>query len=319
MELKPGDIAFRGNFATVDDQMRVIDRRAGRIESGTDELAKSLNMEIDGVEIMVKEGVEHRAGVVFRGEGLSPDVTDVDPHEEGRRVLESKPIKPEAKRTAEIVNKFIVKSYEILDNHPVNMKRRKEGKKPANIIMLRGAGIVPEIENFNKKYNLKGACIVGVPLLSGLCRLAGMDVLKVPGVTGTVNTNMENKIRYAIDALRDYDFILINIKATDVAGHDGNGNLKKEIIERIDGAVAPLLENLDRVTLMVTGDHSTPCSVKDHTGDPLPVMVVTEGIRRDGIDQFDEISAARGSLRIRGSDVMNILMNYSERAEKFGA
>ncbi|HEU13182.1 MAG TPA: 2,3-bisphosphoglycerate-independent phosphoglycerate mutase [Euryarchaeota archaeon] len=319
MELKPGDIAFRGNFATVDDQMRVIDRRAGRIESGTDELAKSLNMEIDGVEIMVKEGVEHRAGVVFRGEGLSPDVTDVDPHEEGRRVLESKPIKPEAKRTAEIVNKFIFKSYEILDNHPVNMKRRKEGKKPANIIMLRGAGIVPEIENFNKKYNLKGACIVGVPLLSGLCRLAGMDVLKVPGVTGTVNTNMENKIRYAIDALRDYDFILINIKATDVAGHDGNGNLKKEIIERIDGAVAPLLENLDRVTLMVTGDHSTPCSVKDHTGDPLPVMVVTEGIRRDGIDQFDEISAARGSLRIRGSDVMNILMNYSERAEKFGA
>jgi 2,3-bisphosphoglycerate-independent phosphoglycerate mutase len=146
-----------------------------------------------------------------------------------------------------------------------------------------------------------------------------MDVIKVPGVTGTVNTNMENKIRYAIEATRDYDFILVNIKATDVAGHDGNGRLKKEIIERVDSAIEPFLDNLDKITLMITGDHSTPCSVKDHTGDPLPVLVVTEGIRRDGIDEFDEVSVSRGSLRIRGHDVINVLLNYSDRAEKFGA
>ncbi len=319
MELKPGDIAFRGNFATVNNDLRVIDRRAGRIESGTDELANSLNMVIDGVEIFVKEGVEHRAGVVFRGEGLSPDVTDVDPHEEGKKVLRAEGNSPEGKRTAEIINKFVEKSYQILKDHPVNKKREKEGKLPANIIMVRGAGIVPELENFNKKYNLKGACIVGVPLLSGICKLAGMDVIKVPGATGTVKTNMENKINYALENFKKYDFILVNIKAPDVAGHDGNGKLKKEIIERVDRAIEPLLGKLDELTIMITGDHSTPCSVKDHTGDPLPVMVVTEGIRCDGIKDFDEISVSRGSLRIKGSDVMNILLNYGDRAEKFGA
>ncbi|MFP3317753.1 MAG: 2,3-bisphosphoglycerate-independent phosphoglycerate mutase [Thermoplasmata archaeon] len=319
MDLRPGDIAFRGNFATVDSNMVVLDRRAGRIDKGTDELAKALNIVIDGVEIMVKEGVEHRAGVVFRGAGLSPNVTDVDPHEEGKSILKARALTEDGKKTADIINKFISKSYEILENHPVNKQRKKEGKMPANIIMLRGAGIVPELEGFNKKYGMKGACIVGVPLLSGLCKLAGMDVIKVPGVTGTVNTNMKNKIRYAIEATRDYDFILVNIKATDVAGHDGNGRLKKEIIERVDSAIEPFLDNLDKITLMITGDHSTPCSVKDHTGDPLPVLVVTERIRRDGIDEFDEVSVSRGSLRIRGNDVINVLLNYSDRAEKFGA
>lgn len=319
MDLKPGDIAFRGNFATVDDELRVIDRRAGRIDSGTDELAKSLNMVIDGVEIMVKEGVEHRAGVVFRGENLSPDVTDVDPHEEGKKVLRSKATTPAGTRTAEIINKFIIKSHEVLEEHPVNIRRKREGKRPANIIMLRGAGIVPELQNFNKKYGIRGACIVGVPLLSGICKLAGIDVIKVPGATGTVNTDMEKKILYALNATNDYDFILVNIKATDVAGHDGNGHLKRKIIERVDSAIEPLVENLDKITLMVTGDHSTPCSVKDHTGDPVPVLIVTRGIRGDGIDKFDEISVSRGSLRIKGSDVMNVLLNYSDRAEKFGA
>ncbi|MEM0152134.1 MAG: 2,3-bisphosphoglycerate-independent phosphoglycerate mutase [Thermoplasmata archaeon] len=319
MELKPGDIAFRGNFATVDNHMKVIDRRAGRINSGTSELANSLNMTIDDVEIMVKEGVEHRAAVVFRGKGLSPDVTDIDPHEEGKTLLKSKGKSIEGEKTAIIVNKFVEKSYEILKNHPINKERERRGQPPANIMMIRGAGIVPELENFNKKYNMTGACIVGVPLLSGLCKLAGLNVINVPGATGTINTNMDNKIKYALENLKNYDFILVNIKAPDIAGHDGNGKLKKEIIEKVDKAIEPLIEKLEDLTIMITGDHSTPCSVKDHTGDPLPVIVVTHGIRSDGILEFDEISASRGSLRIKGKDVMNILLNYSDRAEKFGA
>ncbi|MEM3748621.1 MAG: alkaline phosphatase family protein, partial [Thermoplasmata archaeon] len=143
--------------------------------------------------------------------------------------------------------------------------------------------------------------------------------INVPGATGTINTNMDNKIKYALENLKNYDFILVNIKAPDIAGHDGNGKLKKEIIEKVDKAIEPLIEKLEDLTIMITGDHSTPCSVKDHTGDPLPVIVVTHGIRSDGILEFDEISASRGSLRIKGKDVMNILLNYSDRAEKFGA
>ncbi len=319
MDLKPGDIAFRGNFATINDNMVVIDRRAGRIETGQKELAESLNMEIDGVEIFVKEGVEHRVGVVFRGDNLSPYVSDVDPHSENVKIHEAKPLKEEARRTADIVNKFVRKSYEILNRHPVNRKRMEEGKFPANVVLLRGAGIVPSLENFGKRYGLKAGCIVGVPLISGICKLAGIETIQVPGATGTVSTNMENKVKYAIESLKNYDFILMNIKATDIAGHDGKPLLKKEIIEREDKAFEPLLKIIEDTLIMITGDHSTPCSVKDHTGDPLPLLLVTKGIRSDGIEEWNETSARNGSLRIMGKDVMNVLMNYSDRAEKFGA
>ena len=319
MDLKPGDIAFRGNFATVDKSLRVIDRRAGRIDTGTDKLASSLNIEIDGINIMVKEGVEHRAGVVFRGDGLSPNVSDVDPHQENVFVHESRPLDNGAEKTADVLNKFTRKSYEILDQHPVNVERKKQGKNPANILLTRGAGIVPELDNFNEKYRLKSACVVGVPLISGICKLAGITPIKVPGATGTTNTNMQKKVKYAIDAFKTYDFLLMNIKATDVAGHDGNAVLKKEMIEKADIALEPVLDLLDEITVMITGDHSTPCTVKDHTGDPLPVLISTNGIRSDGIEEWNEISASRGSLRITGRDVINVLLNYSDRAEKFGA
>ena len=319
MNLKPGDIAFRGNFATVDRDLNVIDRRAGRIESGTEKLAESLNMKMDDVEILAKEGVEHRIAVVFRGKGLSPKITDTDPHEENVPVKESRPLDDSGKKMADLVNRFTRKSFDILDSHPVNIERRNSGKRPANIVLLRGAGVVPELENFEKKYFLHAACIVGVPLISGICSLAGITPLKIKGATGTINTDMNAKIRGAIDSLSRYDFVLINIKATDIAGHDGNALLKKEIIERADRAMEPLRDILKDTVIMITGDHSTPCSVKDHTGDPLPIMIVTDGIRSDNVTSFDEISAVKGSLRIRGSDVMNLLMNYSDRAEKFGA
>ncbi|MGC9176366.1 MAG: 2,3-bisphosphoglycerate-independent phosphoglycerate mutase [Thermoplasmata archaeon] len=319
MDLKPGDVAFRGNFATVNDNFIVVDRRAGRIDNGTDELAKSLNMKIGDAEILVKEGVEHRAAVVLRGKNLSSKITDVDPHQENASVKESKPLDEKAKLTSDLINEFTRRSYKILDSHPINIERKKSGKNPANILLVRGAGIVPELEDFNKKFNLKAACIVGVPLISGICKLAGIKPISVPGATGTLNTNMENKIKYAIENLKEFDFILMNIKATDIAGHDGNAILKKEVIERADKAFEPLLEHLDEYTIMITGDHSTPCSVKDHTGDPLPVLISTSGIRSDGIDEWNEISAAKGSLRISGKDVINVLLNYSDRAEKFGA
>lgn len=320
MELNPGDLAFRANFATVDENKIVIDRRAGRIDSGTDELAKSINIKIENVEFIIKEGVEHRAALVMRGTNLSANITDADPHDSGIQVKTVTAKSAEAERTARLLNLFIEESYNILKAHPVNIKRVQEQKLPANIILPRGPGMVPTLESFEKKYNLKAACVVGIPLIAGICKLAGITPINAEGATGGLNSNFNSKILTAFNALNDFDFVLVNIKAPDVAGHDGNAYKKKEVIERIDIALGYIRENIRKDTILaITGDHSTPCSVKDHSGDPVPLLVFGPGVRRDSVKEFDEIAVMSGGLNINGTQLMNVLMNLSDRSEKFGA
>jgi 2,3-bisphosphoglycerate-independent phosphoglycerate mutase len=322
MDIEPGDIAFRCNFATVNEDMVVVDRRAGRIKEGTHELVEAINgMKIEDVQVFVKEGVEHRAALVLRGPQLSPHVSDVDPHDKGVRIHEAKPLKPEAEKTARILNEFVRKSYEILKEHPVNKERVKKGLMPANILLPRGAGMVPHLENFEGKYNMRAACVVGTPLIRGICKLAGIHPIDFPGATGSYDTDMKGKIREAIKALAkdNYDFVLINIKATDIAGHDMLPRKKVEVIERIDEAMEYLLQILpEDVAVVITADHSTPCTVGDHSGDPVPIMIYSTDTRAEG-DEFNEVSCAKGSLRIRGSDLMQMILNVTNRAEKFGA
>ncbi|EDY34577.1 2,3-bisphosphoglycerate-independent phosphoglycerate mutase, archaeal form subfamily [Aciduliprofundum boonei T469] len=322
MDIEPGDVAFRCNFATVDENLVVVDRRAGRIKEGTHELVSAINgIKIEDVEIFVKEGVEHRAALVLRGSGLSPYVSDVDPHDTGLKIHEAKPLKPEAEKTARILNEFVKRAYEILKEHPVNKEREKKGLKPANILLPRGAGMAPHLENFVKKYNMKAACVVGTPLIRGICKLAGIHPIDFPGATGSYDTDMEGKIREAIKALAkdDYEFVLVNIKATDIAGHDMLPRKKVEVIERIDEAMGYLLEILpEDIVVVITADHSTPCSVGDHSGDAVPIMIYAEDSRAEG-SEFNEVACAKGSLRIRGSDLMQMILNATNRADKFGA
>ncbi len=320
MDLKPGDLAFRANFATVDEHQNVIDRRAGRIEEGTAELARAINIKIEDIEFIVKEGVEHRAALVMRGPGLSANITDADPHEAGLKIRTVTAKSAEAEKTARLLNMYIEKSYQILKEQPVNKMRAQAQKLPANIILPRGPGMVPNLESFEKKYNLKSACVVGIPLIAGICKLAGITPIKAEGATGGLNSNFQSKIETAVNALKDHDFVLVNLKAPDVAGHDGNANKKKEVIERIDIALAYLRAHIDKDTVLaITGDHSTPCSVKDHSGDPVPLLIFGHGIRRDSVKEFDEIAVMTGALNIRGIQLMNILLNLSDRSEKFGA
>jgi 2,3-bisphosphoglycerate-independent phosphoglycerate mutase len=320
MELKPGDLAFRANFATVDENKNVIDRRAGRIDAGTDELARALNIKIEDVEFIVKEGVEHRAALVMRGTGLSANITDADPHEAGVPIKTVTAKSAEAEKTARLLNMFIEQSYQLLKEQPLNKKRAQDQKLPANIILPRGPGMVPNLESFEKKYNLKGACVVGIPLIAGICKLAGITPIKAEGATGGLNSNFKSKIETAFAALNDHDFVLVNLKAPDVAGHDGNAYVKKEVIERIDLALAYLRSHINKDTVLaITGDHSTPCSVKDHSGDPVPLLIFGHGIRKDAVKEFDEIAVMTGALNIKGIQLMNILMNLSDRSEKFGA
>ncbi len=322
LDLKHGDIAFRCNFSTVDEKMNVVDRRAGRIREGTHELAKALDgMEIDGVKVIFKESVEHRAVLVLRGDGLSPKISDADPHDLGPiHKVKALDDSEEAKRTAEIVNEFVKRSYEILKEHPVNLKRMEKGLMPANIVLPRGAGVVPRLESMEKRHNIRAGAIAGVSIVKGVCRLAGMEIIDVKGAKGSADSDFTAKIEAGMDYLKKGDMVLINMKAPDLFGHDGDPEGKKNIIEKIDASMEVLKDALDNTIIAITADHSTPCDVMDHSGDPVPLIIAGKGVRTDDIEVFGERAAAKGGIgRIKGGDLLNILMQLAGLSEKFGA
>lgn len=332
MDVECGDVSLRCNFSTVDENMVVTDRRAGRIGEGTQELEKAIDgMNIGGVSVKFKAAVEHRAVLLLRDRKypLSADVTDCDPHSEGLRVAKCAPTQSAktedeleaAQFTANVINDFVAKSYEVLKNHPVNQKRIKEGKPPANIILPRGAGIAPFIDPLEKKYGLKSSCVAGITLVRGICRFVGMKIVEVPGATGTADTDIKAKFDAALRELDTKDFVLVNIKAMDLFGHDDDAKGKAAFAQKIDAHCKRLMSSVNDGTIIaITADHSTPCSVRDHSGDPVPLAVWGNGVRPDCVRSFDEVSCAQGALgRIRGSDLMPILLDLANRGEKFGA
>lgn len=322
IKLAAGDIAFRGNFASVDDERKLTDRRAGRIREGTDELATALDgLRLGRIQAIVRAGTEHRVAVVLRGRGLSPKVTDTDPHEIGAEILESKPIAPAAKATAKAVNAFTKQAYKVLHNHRVNRARTAKGEPPANIIVLRGAGVFPDLAPITERLHLTAAGIAGVALIRGMFRTVGMEVIDVPGATGGLDTNMTAKADASVEALHTYDLVVLHVKAPDLSGHDGDASGKSRVIERMDAMMGHLKADLSSDTVVaITADHSTPVALKDHSGDPVPLTIFGEGVRVDDVLNFDERSVARGALgRVRGTDVMNLLLSASNRAEKYGA
>ncbi|GAA5818310.1 MAG: 2,3-bisphosphoglycerate-independent phosphoglycerate mutase [Methanobrevibacter sp. CfCl-M3] len=328
LDIKAKDVAFRCNFSTVDDNYIVTDRRAGRIKENTTPLINELNkMKIEGyedIEIIFKESTGHRAVLILRGENLSDEITDADPKVVGKtpKTVHSTTNSPNAEKTADLLNKIIKESYNILRNHPINLNRIKNNEAPANIIIPRGVGLVPEIEELNKKYGIKSACIAETGLIIGIARFAGMDIIGVEGSTGSVDTNLDNFIDTIIDNVEntDYDFFLINIKGADESGHDGNAKEKVEFIEKIDEVVFSKISQLQDMVTVVTADHSTPITVEDHSADPVPILICGEGVRMDDVKRFNEIDAVKGGLlRIKGSDLMNILMDLIDNTHKFGA
>lgn len=319
--LGKGDVAFRCNFATVDGSLSVVDRRAGRIKTGTDELARAVSgMEIDGVKVIFKEGSEHRGVLVLRGPGLDHRVSDVDPHAEAR-ILESRPLVPEAQKTAKVVNEFVRRSAGVLASHPINRERVKEHLPPANAILPRGAGSIGELEPIGRKYQLRPAAVAGVTLVKGICRMVGMDVPEVQGATGGLDTDYKAKADAALRMLDNHDFVFVNVKAGDVAGHDGDFRTKVRVVESIDMMLGIVLKDLhESIVVAITCDHSTPVSVKEHSADPVPLAISGGGARVDGVKEFDEISASAGALgRIRGMELMPIMLGLADRAKKFGA
>ncbi len=320
--VRGGDIAFRCNLATVDRDMRVLDRRAGRIKEGTAELAKSLDgMEIEDVRVLFKAGTEHRAALVLRGPGLSSKVTDTDPHEEAYNILESKPQEVGAEKTARIINEFSKKAHDILKKQQVNREREEKGVVPANAVLIRGGGVFPHLQGIEEKYGLKSGVVAGVGMIKGICRSLGMTMIDVKGATGGLDTDMVAKAKAAMDALAEMDFVLVNVKAPDICGHDGKPMDKVRVIERIDQMAGYVREHMtESLILAITSDHSTPCTLRNHSGDPVPLLIFGEGVRVDDVQSFDEISCAKGSLgRLRGVNLLPILLDLANRNVKFGA
>ncbi|MGY4706581.1 2,3-bisphosphoglycerate-independent phosphoglycerate mutase [Candidatus Bipolaricaulota sp. J31] len=329
MEVRGGDVCFRANFATVeerDGKLVVVDRRAGRLAEGK-ELAKALaglDLGKFGVEVYFRASTEHRGALVLRGEGLSAAVSDTDPHETGVPVAEAKALEDSeaARRTAEILNEITRQAYALLKDHPVNLRRKEEGKPPGNIVLLRGAAVMPHLVPVTEKYGIRGACIAGGALYKGVARAAGLEVIEVPGATGDLKTDLVAKAKAALKALEDYDLVFVHIKGTDNAGHDHDAEAKTRFIERIDREFfGTLLEKLDlgAVHLCFSGDHTTPIDYGDHTPDPVPVLFVGPSIRPDRVERFGERTAAEGGLGRFSGNLVPQLLGYCNRGPKFGA
>ncbi len=324
IKMEAGMIGFRGNFASLDSNGTIIDRRAGRISS-TEPLCAAIRDGVDlsafGVEFFFEPGAGHRAALAFRGEGLGASVTSNDPKHEQLPPLPIRPMTDAGSdlRTAEVANEFLRQSQEILFDHPLNKQRIAEGLLPANVVLIRGAGVMGRFEPFSEKWRMTGSVISAAALISGIGSAVGLEPVPVPGITGSADSDLKAKIAYTEKELERKDFVLLNIKGADEFGHDGKPLMKRDFIGVIDSALAPLLERND-IIIAVCSDHTTPCSVMDHAGDPVPIIIHGPGVRVDLVSLFDEISAATGGLgRIRGGDLMPILVDLINRSEKYGA
>lgn len=303
--LEKTDVAARVNFATLDKNGIITDRRAGRISTEKNaELCRKLSrIKFSGMEIFVRPVKEHRAVVIFRREGLSDKVTDSDPQVEGKAVLEAKPLdnSPEASRTAGIANSFTQEALRVLqDSHP------------ANGLLLRGFAMPPHLPGFEELYKLRAAAVAAYPMYRGLSRFCGMKVLQ----TGTAIADEFDTLEREF---KNYDYFYVHIKGTDSAGEDGDFNRKVKVIEEADREIGRLLK-LKPVTIAVTGDHSTPSLLKSHSWHPVPFLLYSRYARPDKAGSFTESACAKGGLgQFPAVKVMALLLAHSLRLNKFGA
>ena len=306
-DLRPGDVAARGNFCTVDSSGRIIDRRAGRI---TTEVCVRLTerlrgIRLPGVEMFVEPVKEHRFALVLRGRGkagkLSGRLSETDPQALGQAPLPVKALEPKAKATAQRVNAFVA-----------DARRRLADSAPANMVLLRGFDQLPKLPRFPEIFGLRSAAIAAYPMYRGLARLVGMEVLKTGGTFGEELATL----RAHWDA---YDFFFLHYKDTDKAGEDGDFGAKVTALERLDGFL-PDLRALKPDVLVITGDHATPSVLAAHGWQPVPVLLWSRYCGADPVTAFTERACAAGSLGVLPSHhLMPLVMANALRLTKFGA
>jgi 2,3-bisphosphoglycerate-independent phosphoglycerate mutase len=308
VELKTGDVCARANFATLNAQGIVTDRRAGRIPTETCEklvaLLSAKIQKIGDTEILIRAGKEHRFVVVFRGPGLEGPLTDADPNREGLPIPGVKPRDPQSagqNKMAKLIADFYSQALPII-----------APQKPANGFLMRGIAHQPHIPLFEDRYRLKPAALAVYPMYKGLSQLVGMKKIEGP------QTIKEQFERYLAE-YANFDFFFIHYKYTDKAGEDGNFAAKKKAIEDFDAALPVLLKKKPDV-LAITGDHSTPCAMKGHSWHPQPVLLHSAYSGTDKLDRFTETGANLGSLGVFEAKFLIRLMQANAKMfDKFGA
>ena len=316
-ELQPGDVAARANLATVEpsgDSLLVKDRRAGRITRGTAELAEVLqDIDLgDGVRADFRSTDQHRGVLVLSGPGLHPAITDTDPGDPRApgHVLECRPLDPAAARTAAKVNRFIREAHERLSDHAVNDDRRQAGKAPATGIITRGAGGWFGPDNIVRQRGVNAVLVAGCNTVLGLARLFGLDTREDPAFTASLDTDLDGKVAATLGALRRYDLVYMHVKAPDLCAHDRRPTAKRDILERLDRALAPLTEA--GVVVALTSDHSTDSNTGAHTADPVPSLIFGDPRPSDsavaGV-KFGESACREGNLaRQRSHQYLNLVL-----------
>lgn len=330
MILEPGDVAFRGNFATIDEEYCVTDRRAGRIsdkEEIKELLAEIEGLEIDGYRLFVKSLTEHRLALVLRGKGLGGRIPDVDPGTgcEGSPVVNPEKVETETdadRRTGMILWKCLLKIHEIWQKSPVNKKRIAAGLLPANFILTRGSGMAMVVPPFTKKFpGAKVAVIAGDETITGIGRMCGFDAYTREAFTGGFTTDYMGKARLGRELLDKYDLVIVHVKGTDLCGHDNLPKEKARIIMEIDRMFGYWLEHEgnDEYYYAMIADHSTPCCRRDHSADPVPAFLSGPDVRTDQVDTYGERSCSQGILNhYTGAGFMATIMDYLWFGRKFG-
>ena len=310
VDLAPDEIAARCNLVCVEGDI-LKNHSSGHITTEeADVLIQYLQEHLGDDRVSFHTGVQYRHLLVIKGGDKRLRCTP--PHDvplQPFRPLMVKAEVPEAQATADLVNDLIMRSQELLAQHPLNLKRIAAGKDPANSIWPWSFGNRPNMKPLSKMFpQLRhGSVISAVDLINGIGYYAGLRRIAVEGATGLYDTNYENKAKAAVEALKTDDLVYLHIEASDEAGHEGDIDLKLRTIENLDRrAVGPIVEELETwdepVTIAVLPDHPTPCAHRTHTNEPVPFLIYRPGIEPDSVQTFDEIACQQGAYGLLEKD-----------------
>ncbi len=303
VDFKEGDVVARGNFCTVDDDGLLIDRRAGRIPSALSEpLCSELDsIEVDSLDIRVYPVRDYRFVLRMRGNGLSDNLTEMDPQRTGVALQNVKALTLDARATADAANEFVRQA-----RHKLMREER------ANMVMLRGFSGMPHLPSMAHAYQLNPAAIAAYPMYRGLATILGMNVL----ATGE---NFADEVATMEERWDDHDFFFIHYKPADTAGEDGDFEEKVRVLEKLD-AFIPRILDLKPDVFLIVGDHSTPSIMANHSWHPVPFLLKSPWTRSQGPPSFDERSCSRGIMgTIRAVELLPLALAHAGKISKFGA
>lgn len=311
IDIEPGEMAMRCNLICIAEDGTIKNHSAGHISTEeASELIGALNKALGDEKTRFFPGVSYRH--LLKIKGGDKRILCTPPHDvPGTPAADVmvRPLVDKAAPTADFINDLIIRSREILENHPVNLRRKAEGKDPANSIWPWSPGYKPAMKTMQELFGIrKGYVISAVDLIMGIGVYAGLKPIHVEGATGLYDTNYEGKTQAAIEALKgDADFVFLHIEASDEAGHEGNAVLKKQTIESLDSrVVAPVMKAIEEmdeeVAVALLPDHPTPCRLRTHTSRPVPFVIWKPGVESDSVERYSEKEAENGGYGLMSDD-----------------